>query len=191
MVVNRRKSKSFKPSSASASELRVMSHKTINMTTQRKRIYTPSLEITKYHNDAIVLHDKIPLPAHQALPVQVNAKRGGAAHKNKRVRADKAGQTIKARKRANTKQYVELVTQLKNEGKTDTQVACLLNLAQQSKQWNKKKIWLLRQRFGIGCSRASLRSSLKTALRKGKPTMEFQIQKDASRPQGVTRLANQ
>ena len=202
MVVKRRNSKSFKPGSASASELRVMSYTTTSTTTQRKRNYTPSLEelaspswhyveITKYHNDAIVLHDKIPLPAHQALPVQVNAKRGGAAHKNKRVRADKAGQTIKARKRANTKQYVELVTQLKNEGKTDTQVACLLNLAQQSKQWNKKKIWLLRQRFGIGCSRASLRSSLKTALRKGKPTMEFQIQKDASRPQGVTRLANQ
>ena len=101
-MVRRRKSKSFKPGSASVSELRMMSHKTINMTTQRKRIYTPSLEITKYHNDAIVLHDKIPdhdydkyrqfilepvakrilqprcqrpLPAHEALPVHVNAKR--------------------------------------------------------------------------------------------------------------------
>ena len=113
VVVKWRKSKSFKPDSASASELRVMSYTTTNTTTQRKRNYTPSLEelastswhfveITKYHNDAIVLHDKIPdgdydkyrqfilepvakrilqprcqrpLPAHQALPVHVNAKR--------------------------------------------------------------------------------------------------------------------
>ena len=113
MVVKRYKSKSFKPGSACVSELGVMSHKTTNVTTQRKRIYSPSLEelastswhfveITKYHNDAIVLHDKIPdgdydkyrqfilepvakrilqprcqrpLPAHQALPVHVNAKR--------------------------------------------------------------------------------------------------------------------
>ena len=90
-----------------------MSHKTTNMKTQRKRIYSPSLEelastswhfteITKYHNSAIELADKIPdhnydkvgqfilepvakrilqprcqspLSAHEALPVHVNAKR--------------------------------------------------------------------------------------------------------------------
>ena len=90
-----------------------MSYTTTNTTTQRKRNYTPSLEelastswhfteITKYHEDAIALDDKIPdydydkdgqfilkpvakrilqprcqrpLPAHQALPVHVNAKR--------------------------------------------------------------------------------------------------------------------
>ena len=113
MVIKRYKSKSFKPGSASASELGVMSHKTTNMTTQRKRIYSPSLEelastswhfteITKYHNSAIELADKIPdhdydkvgqfilkpvakiilqprcqrpLPTHQALPVHLNPKR--------------------------------------------------------------------------------------------------------------------
>ena len=117
----RRKRKSFKPGSASASQISVMSHKTTNMKQQRKsssasasqRIYTPSLEelastswhfteIIKYHEDAIALDDNIPdydydkdgqfilkpvakrilqprcqrpLPAHQALPVHVNAKR--------------------------------------------------------------------------------------------------------------------
>ena len=103
MVVKRYKSKSFKPGSACVSELGVMSHKTTNVTTQRKRIYSPSLEelastswhfieITKYHNSAIELADKIPdhdydkdgqiilkpvakVPAHEALPVHVNAKR--------------------------------------------------------------------------------------------------------------------